>query len=67
MGRCYTQGVSWKIHIISVFVLIFVIGIIKLIWTHPQIILYLIMGVIAILAYGAIYIVVKAKVEKKRE
>lgn len=58
---------NWRTHAISFGVFIFALGIIKLIWNNPQIILYVILGVIALLGYGAVYIIVKAKLEKKKE
>lgn len=58
---------NWRIHLISFLVFVFALGIIKLIWNNPQIILYVILGVISLLGYGAVYIIVKAKLEKKKE
>ncbi len=42
------------------------IGLMKLVWDNPKIILYLIMLVIGVLAYGALYLVVKTKMEDKK-
>jgi hypothetical protein len=55
--------VNWRVHAITLFLLIFTVGAVKLVWDNPKIILYAIFGVIAVLAYGAIYIVVKAKMD----
>lgn len=54
---------NWRVHAISFFVLLFTVGAIKLVWDNPKIILYVIFAVIAVLAYGAIYIIVKAKMD----
>jgi len=55
--------VNWRTHAISFLILLFALGAVKLVWDNPKIILYLIFGVIGILAYGAIYIIVKAKMD----
>lgn len=54
---------NWRVHAISFVVLLFAVGAIKLVWDNPAIILYLILALIGLLAYGAIYIIVKARME----
>ena len=54
---------NWRVHAISFVILLFSIGAIKLVWDNPKIILYLILGAIGLLAYGAIYIIVKARMD----
>ena len=54
---------NWKVHVITFVVLLFGIGVLKFVWDYPKVIVYLILGVIALLGYGAIYIIVKAKME----
>lgn len=54
---------NWRVHAISFFLLLFAVGALKLVWDNPKVILFLILGVIAVLAYGAIYIIVKAKMD----
>ncbi|HSA59547.1 MAG TPA: hypothetical protein VLJ37_07665 [bacterium] len=56
---------NWRVHAISFALLLFAVGALKLVWDNPKIILFVILGVIAVLAYGAIYIIVKAKMEHK--
>ena len=56
---------NWRVHAITFLVLLFAAGSLKLVWDNPKVILYLVLGVIAILAYGAIYIIVKAKMESR--
>ncbi len=58
---------NWRVHAVTFLLLIFAIGAFKLVWDNPKIILYLIFGVIALLAYGAIYIIVKAKMETREK
>jgi len=57
--------VNWRVHAISFALLLFAVGALKLVWDNPSIVLYVILSVIAVLAYGAIYIIVKAKMEHK--
>ena len=54
---------NWRVHLISFVILIFAVGALKLVWDNPKIVLYVIFGVIALLAYGAIYIIVKARLD----
>lgn len=54
---------NWKVHAISFVLLLFAVGALKLVWDNPKIILFVILGVIGLLAYGAIYIIVKAKMD----
>ncbi len=56
---------NWRVHAISFALLLFAVGALKLVWDNPSIVLYVILSVIAVLAYGAIYIIVKAKMEHK--
>ena len=58
---------NWRVHAISFVILLFSIGAIKLVWDNPKIILYLILGAIGLLAYGAIYIIVKARMDGKEK
>jgi ABC-type uncharacterized transport system permease subunit len=55
--------VNWRIHAISFALLLFAVGALKLVWDNPTIVLYVILSVIGLLAYGAIYIIVKAKMD----
>jgi hypothetical protein len=54
---------NWRVHALSFLIFLFALGAIKLVWDNPKVILYIIFGVIAVLAYGAVYIVVKAKMD----
>lgn len=54
---------NWRVHAITFFLLVFAVGAVKLVWDNPKIILFVILGIIAVLAYGAIYIIVKAKMD----
>jgi ABC-type uncharacterized transport system permease subunit len=54
---------NWRTHAITFFVFIFAFGSLKLVWDHPKIILYIILGIIGIIAYGALYLIVKTKME----
>lgn len=56
---------KWKTHLIAFAVFVFAVGVVKLVWDNPKVILYLILAVLGILAYGAIYLIVKAKMENK--
>ena len=58
---------NWRVHAISFVILLFSIGAIKLVWDNPKIILYLILGAIGLLAYGAIYIIVKARMDGQKK
>lgn len=58
---------NWKTHAISFLVLIFAVGAVKFVWDNPKVILYVIMSVIAVLAYGAIYIIVKARMDGREK
>lgn len=58
---------NWKTHAVSFLLLLFAVGAVKLVWDNPKIVLYVIFGVIAILAYGAIYIIVKAKMDGQKK
>ena len=58
---------NWKVHAISFFVLIFGVGVQKFVWDNPKVIVYLILGVFALLGYGAGYIIVKAKMENREK
>ena len=58
---------NWRVHVISLFILLFAVGAAKLVWDNPKIILYLALGIIGILAYGAIYIIVKAKMDGREK
>ncbi len=54
---------NWRVHALSFFVLLLVVGSVKLVWDNPKIILYVVLVVIGVLAYGAIYLIVKAKMD----
>ena len=56
---------NWRTHAVSFLLLLFAVGTLKLVWDNPKIILYLVLSVVGLLAYGAIYIIVKAKMENK--
>lgn len=56
---------NWRVHAISFLVLLLGVGVIKFVWDNPKVIVYLIIGVIALLGYGAVYIIVKAKMESQ--
>lgn len=58
---------NWRVHAITFALLLFAVGALKLVWDNPKIILFVILGVIAVLAYGAIYIVVKAKMDSQEK
>ena len=58
---------NWKAHAISFLVLIFTVGGLKLVWDNPKVILYMVLLGIGVLAYGAVYIIVKAKMEEKKQ
>lgn len=49
---------------IAAFVLIAVIILIVVIWSYPMILLYILLGVIGIMAYGAIYLIVSARMAR---
>jgi hypothetical protein len=55
------------VHAISFALLLFAVGALKLVWDNPKVVLYVILGVIAVLAYGAIYIIVKAKMDGREK
>ncbi len=57
---------NWKTHIISFLIFAISFGTLKLVWDNPKIILYIILAVIGVIAYGAIYLVVKAKMDNRR-
>jgi hypothetical protein len=59
--------VNWRVHALSFLILLFSVGALKLLWDNPKVILYVIFGVIAILAYGAVYIIVKAKMDGREK
>ncbi len=54
---------NWKVHLITFFSFLFAVGTVKLVWDNPKIILYIVLLVIGLLAYGALYLVVKAKID----
>ncbi|QQR79720.1 MAG: hypothetical protein IPJ69_10255 [Deltaproteobacteria bacterium] len=56
---------NWKTHVISFLIFAFSFATLKLVWDNPKIILYIVLAVVAVIAYGAIYLVVKAKVDNK--
>lgn len=56
---------GWRTHLIAFLVFLFAVGAVKLVWDHPKVILYVILLILGVLAYGAIYIVVKAKMDQK--
>ncbi len=58
---------NWKIHIITFAVFLLVIGTVKLVWENPHIVLYIILSGIGLLAYGALYMIVKAKLENNKK
>lgn len=58
---------NWKVHVISFLLLLLAVGSVKFVWDNPKVILYVIMSVIAVLAYGAIYIIVKARMDGQRK
>lgn len=58
---------NWKTHAISFLLLLFAVGAVKLVWDNPKIVLYVIFAVIGVLAYGAIYIIVKAKMDGQKK
>ena len=55
---------SWRVHIISIAILFFIFVTGKFIWDHPKVIIYVIFAVLALIAYGAIYMMVKTKVDR---
>ncbi len=57
---------NWKTHIITFLIFLFSFGTLKLVWDNPKIILYVILVIIGIIAYGAIYLVVKSKMDDKQ-
>jgi ABC-type uncharacterized transport system permease subunit len=58
---------NWRVHAITFLVFIFIVGAFKLVWDNPKIILYIVLSIIALLAYGAVYIIVKAKMESRKQ
>lgn len=58
---------NWKTHAISFLLLLFAVGAVKLVWDNPKIVLYVIFAIIGVLAYGAIYIIVKAKMDGQKK
>ena len=58
---------NWKTHAVSFLLLLFALGAVKLVWDNPKIVLYVIFAIIALLAYGAIYIIVKAKMDGQKK
>lgn len=58
---------NWKVHVISFLLLIFAVGAVKFVWDNPKVILYVILSVIGLLAYGAIYIIVKARMDGREK
>ena len=55
---------NWRVHVISAAIFLGVFGIIKVVWDHPKTVLYMVLFLLFIVIYGAIYIVVKAKVDE---
>jgi hypothetical protein len=60
-------NVNWRVHALTALILLFAVGALKYVWDNPKVILYVIFAVIAVLAYGAIYIVVKAKMDGREK
>lgn len=58
---------NWRTHAITFLVFIFAVGVFKLVWDNPKIILYLILLGIGGLAYGALYLIVKTKMENQEK
>lgn len=58
---------NWRVHAMTFLVFIFAVGTLKLVWDNPKIILYIILLVIGLLAYGALYLIVKAKMENQEK
>lgn len=58
---------NWKVHAVSFVIFLFAVGALKLVWDNPKVILYIILGVIALLAYGAVYIIVKARMDGRSD
>lgn len=58
---------NWRVHGITFLIFLFTVGTLRLVWNNPKIILYVVLAVIALLAYGALYIIVKAKMENKKQ
>ncbi len=54
---------NWRTHAVTFFLLLFAMGALKLVWSNPKIILYMVLSIVGLLAYGALYIIVKAKME----
>lgn len=55
---------NWRVHFVSLAVFISSIVIFRYIWNNPKIILYVIIGLIALLGYIGIYLIVKAKIDR---
>lgn len=58
---------SWRVHVITFVVFLFAVGTVKLVWDNPKIILYVILGIIGLLAYGALYLIIKTKMENQEK
>ena len=58
---------NWRIHAVSFLVFIFGVGTLKLVWDNPKIILYVVLLIIGFFAYGAVYLIVKMKMENKED
>ena len=58
---------NWRVHLISFGIFLFAVGAFKLVWDNPKIILYLVLSLKGMLAYGAVYIIVKSKTDDNKK
>ena len=58
---------SWKTHAISFLIFVLSFGTLKLVWDNPKVILYVVLAIIGVIAYGAIYLIVKAKTDDSKQ
>ncbi len=54
---------KWRLHIITLIVFIFLFGSLKLVWDNPKVILYFLLFILGTVAYSAIYLIVKSKLD----
>ena len=55
-----------RVHVVVIGLLAALLGMVVIFWTTPRLIIYGLLGLAAVLAYGALYLIVAAWVDPKR-
>jgi hypothetical protein len=61
------KGMNARVAVIAAAMLGGLVALAALLWEYPRLLLYLLLGLIGVLAYAAIYLIVSAKVRREEE